>query len=1565
MNTFRNQTPEKLAKLIEQLKQILLQPTILTTAVVTLSNLRYENPSRVRILFDSGSCKSFITSEALSSLSLQTSTEQFGVNFGIKGLGGTHLTDITQACIIRVSKVPICCLIIDKMGLPSYIPSYNPALEYSHLKDLPLADEFDGKITTEHSVLIGGDFFKGFLPSQSNIIKGNINEPIAIETTIGYVLIGPSKSDLPRAGGSAAKANGVTLSINNVTFKTNDIVASENCTDTEVEEIFNLVLHDDKNSDSCSNTDLKNLLESYFGMENFGYRGEDLTQNTIKQEVEEHFLRTYKYCADLKCYEVTLFTKEDCYVGSNQAEAQKRFFSLERRLKRNLELGKVLHEEFAEFIDHKFIERYDCQQHASQGINESHIPYSLVAASKESSFTVRPVFDFSAKSETGLSVNNIVEQGLANLASLIGIILRLRCGKVEKSGYKPARYILTSDISKCFYSIKISEDSRNLTKFFYRASEEEELEVWRFTKLPMGLLSSPWYSTAIINQHLERFIEGPVLQKRLAESVYVDDITISVESVAEGKELVDKMIETFALGGFKMHKFQATENGIISHLPEELKSKQFKQFETSLIPCPSQQRLEGKALGICLDFAKDLIFFDMKREEGDIETETISSHFTKYLDPLIAITKRQLVSVIAKIWDPLGILDPFNCRAKIFIQKSHKMSKSWDLPLVGLSPDGDLMLTQFRTWLKEIPSLSKIRIPRPANTKDNIKEIRILAFSDASKILVSTCIYLQTIYTDKTTESNLILAKNKLAPTPERTINVLEAMGILLASEGIRFVAKELNISLDNCHIFSDSVCAVVWSKSPAPGKYTVFLKHRVEDIQKIMHTENIHWIAGGQNPADANSRGKPALELVDSTMWWKGPPSIMECTETSQFPIQPLPLQIPEDCKKEIKTINTTNVIYMTDEITKRHKYDASLRKYGFHAFMRLLRITSYVLKFIKTVLSRVKAKGLKLKYEPNRALTIGLEGPEQFTEMTPPKPFDSTKDKWSFSKLCFQRIFIPPTALAASAHFHYRLVQQTTYPKEYDALSECQCSENSVECKCIHRGSKLFTLDPIFDKETGLIRIKLRMPDGENPKDITNSHLPNFRPIDFLLPWANYHIILPHDNQFTEMLILFYHYSYCSNPDQTLYLIREQMLWITNGYDYTKKITKKCMACKAASAKHLAVKMSPLPWCRITINPVYAYIFIDAMGPFDCFEVFDHEPADQDKKKRKCWVMLFCCAYSRHTSARLMYTLNTDAVIRAIHSIGRQYGYSRFIKTDLASSFKKARKEYIGLFSKIDWKRIMGETAERGTEWQFSGAAHSHWRVGAIERLVALAKNVMRRTIGTTLMTYSQFIETIEFVCSSLNARPLATSSEVASEDPDNAAPITPQKLVTGRDIITPTDNLISIPPHFSARSKLQKGVVTRFQAAYKRFYVHNILLPKKWYRSSENLPIVGDYYFMNENLSRKFKHSFLDYKVVRIEQLIESPIDNKVRTVKVLYKGKNYIRAVQSLIPLEASKIRIEKEAIIMNPEQVIEKPVETEIIPSEEINIDKPVETEIIPPRTPSRYNLRPARTKKLV
>ena len=121
----------------------------------------------------------------------------------------------------------------------------------------------------------------------------------------------------------------------------------------------------------------------------------------------------------------------------------------------------------------------------------AHFPH--IRRDRETS-KVRIVYDASAKSQGGLSLNELVYCGTNYLRDIVGIILRFR-------SYKN---VMISDIEKAFLQVGLQSQDRDVTRFLWLKNIknpvlQDNIQVYRFTRVSIWNHSVP-ISTGSYNQ---------------------------------------------------------------------------------------------------------------------------------------------------------------------------------------------------------------------------------------------------------------------------------------------------------------------------------------------------------------------------------------------------------------------------------------------------------------------------------------------------------------------------------------------------------------------------------------------------------------------------------------------------------------------------------------------------------------------------------------------------------------------------------------------------------------------------------------------------------------------------------------------------------------------------------------------------------------------------------------------------------------------------------------------------------------------------------------------------------
>ena len=193
-----------------------------------------------------------------------------------------------------------------------------------------------------------------------------------------------------------------------------------------------------------------------------------------------------------------------------------------------------------------------------------------------------------------------------------------------------------------------------------------------------------------------------------------------------------------------------------------------------------------------------------------------------------AITKRSILSKIAKLFDPLGWLSPVLIQSKILLQ---------DLWISGVDWGESLLLNLRDRWSSlqsQLPLLEEIEIPRWFGTFSN-ESWEIHGFADASERAYCVAIYVVT-RSPSEASSMLMLAKAKVAPIKTMTQPKLELCGAYLMAKLFHGLLNNLPNKPTLIHCWSDSQIVLAWLRGHH-SRWKPFVTNRVSETITLLPT--------------------------------------------------------------------------------------------------------------------------------------------------------------------------------------------------------------------------------------------------------------------------------------------------------------------------------------------------------------------------------------------------------------------------------------------------------------------------------------------------------------------------------------------------------------------------------------------------------------------------------------------------------------------------------------------------------------------------------------------------------
>ena len=237
----------------------------------------------------------------------------------------------------------------------------------------------------------------------------------------------------------------------------------------------------------------------------------------------------------------------------------------------------------------------------------------------------------------------------------------------------------TSDVEKAFLQVSVKADDRDTLRFFwYETDSNGELKLLqlRFNRLVFGLTPSPAILGGVVQHHLEKYKQSePEVIDQLRRQIYVDDFPGGSDTVENAFQLCKKSKEIMKAGGMNLRKFKSNSKQLIERLNSEgitdnveslncktssdnseskLPKNETLEDDTSYLKTTvgPQQTSENssatKVLGMCWDTDTDKFYFGF--------SELI--HYASSLP----MTKRSVLKLTARVFDPLGFLSPVMIR---------------------------------------------------------------------------------------------------------------------------------------------------------------------------------------------------------------------------------------------------------------------------------------------------------------------------------------------------------------------------------------------------------------------------------------------------------------------------------------------------------------------------------------------------------------------------------------------------------------------------------------------------------------------------------------------------------------------------------------------------------------------------------------------------------------------------------------------------------------------------------------------------------------------------------------
>ncbi|KHJ80408.1 hypothetical protein OESDEN_19918 [Oesophagostomum dentatum] len=198
----------------------------------------------------------------------------------------------------------------------------------------------------------------------------------------------------------------------------------------------------------------------------------------------------------------------------------------------------------------------------------------------------------------------------------------------------------------------------------------------------------------------------------IARNLYVDNVTMTADTVKKALQKYKESKELFAKIGMNLREYASNSQEVNIQIPEH-------------------DRLEEgpiKLLGVKFDIQQD--------------TFSIKTHFPV----MTKLTKKDIVSQINSVFDPIGLTAPLLVNSKRFMRQVFDLGVDWK---TSLEPS---LCAKWNKLCKTVTNATT-SIPRSISHLSSGAKRRLWVFADASQIAIATSAYMQCPLTGSTSSN--------------------------------------------------------------------------------------------------------------------------------------------------------------------------------------------------------------------------------------------------------------------------------------------------------------------------------------------------------------------------------------------------------------------------------------------------------------------------------------------------------------------------------------------------------------------------------------------------------------------------------------------------------------------------------------------------------------------------------------------------------------------------------------------------------------------------------------------
>ena len=247
------------------------------------------------------------------------------------------------------------------------------------------------------------------------------------------------------------------------------------------------------------------------------------------------------------------------------------------------------------------------------------------------------------------------------------------------------QFAVSADIEGMFLQVGILPSDLPALRFLWWEDPSKTVEMYQYTRHIFGAKDSPtcanYASQRTARDHEKEY---PDAAEAFHEKFYMDEYQDSMESPDEALKRSRDLVKLLSKGGFKLTKFISNVPGLLEELEDQSVEAVPKVIGASM------EESSSHVLGLKWDLTKGTLVVSCGTS-GDSSK---------------AVTQRLVLSLVAKVLDPIGLVAPFTVTAQLLKDIWRLHDQSWDNKL------HIEMIDWSSSRRSELPTLVLLTIPR-------------------------------------------------------------------------------------------------------------------------------------------------------------------------------------------------------------------------------------------------------------------------------------------------------------------------------------------------------------------------------------------------------------------------------------------------------------------------------------------------------------------------------------------------------------------------------------------------------------------------------------------------------------------------------------------------------------------------------------------------------------------------------------------------------------------------------------------------------------------------------------